>query len=324
MISLLPLLLASVSGSALSSGDGAGHSHAATAASAASQPAAPISTRTDLGNGLYTIMGRGGNILFSTGPDGTFVIDDQFADIAAENLALIDEVADTPVVFVLNTHHHGDHSGGNAPFVKAGATILAHDNVRARLAEAAKDDPEKTMGLPVITFSDTTTFHWNDKEIHVFHTPSAHTDGDALVHFRGVDVIHTGDTLFSGRYPYIDLGSGGTVDGALGALARVVELADDDTVIVPGHGPVSSKADVAATIEVITQARQLVRAEMMKGLSRDAVIAADPLAAYNDTYAWGFINGDRMAGTLFDDLMATDPVAKTAVERGPSQASTPQ
>lgn len=270
----------------------------------------PGPTRADLGNDLYMITGFGGNILFSTGEDGTFVIDDQMADAAEANLDLINEVSDEPVVFVLNTHHHFDHTGGNSAFVEAGATVLAHDNVRKRL-EASEDMTEN--GLPVITFSETTTFHWNGKEIHVFHMPGAHTDGDALVHFRKTNVIHTGDTMFSGLFPYVDLGSGGSLEGVINALTKVSEIADDETQIVPGHGPLSDRQDVLDTIEMLKDARRLVRTEMMKGLDRDAVIAANPLAKYED-YSWHFISTDRMVGQTFDDLTASDEEARAAVE----------
>lgn len=270
--------------------------------------------RIDLGNGIYALLGNGGNIAFSTGADGTFVIDDQFADSVPQNVKAIRDVAETAIVFVLNTHHHGDHTGGNAALAQLGATVLSHDNVRKRL-EA--DDTFDLTGLPVLTFSDSTTFHWNGREIYIFHLPNAHTDGDALIHFRNANVIHTGDTMFSGRYPFIDLANGGSVDGAIAALQAVYDLADEDTKIVPGHGPISSKADVLTTIKMIKEARALVRTEMMKGLDRDAIIAAAPLAALDEAYSWSFINGEKFTATLFDDLMAVDAEALEAVEAGP-------
>ncbi|WOI54081.1 MBL fold metallo-hydrolase [Parvularcula sp. LCG005] len=289
------------------------------AAAVTQQQATPASKRQDLGDGLYAIMGRGGNILFSTGPDGVFVIDDQFADIAKANLDLIKQVSDMPVVFVLNTHFHGDHTGGNAAFYNAGATIVAHDNVRARLAEQAKTGDLQSNALPVITFSEEATFHWNGKTIHVVHVPNAHTDGDAIVHFVDANLIHTGDTLFSGRYPFIDINSGGSVEGVLAALNKVASLSNAETTIVPGHGPVSNRQDVRDTIAMIRKARRMVRAEMMKGSSREDVIAADPLADMNRQYAWDFINGEKMTGQLFDDLMNTDNDASAAVKKGPAQ-----
>jgi glyoxylase-like metal-dependent hydrolase (beta-lactamase superfamily II) len=283
----------------------------------------PASERTDLGNDLYMISGRGGNILFSTGDDGTFVIDDQYADIAESNLALIDEVSDMPVVFVLNTHYHGDHTGGNAAFFDAGATIVAHDNVRERLQSATGDARVASRALPVITFSDETTFHWNDKTIRVQHLPAAHTDGDAIVHFPDANVIHTGDILFAGRYPFIDLEAGGTVEGFIAALRQVHAMADGATTIVPGHGPLAKKSDVKATIDMLQEARRLVRIQMMDGKDRETVIAANPLRRFNETYSWAFISGDRMTGQIFDDLLANDDEARAAIERGPSRPVQP-
>ncbi|WP_370334962.1 MBL fold metallo-hydrolase [Parvularcula marina] len=275
--------------------------------------------RADLGSGLYMLTGNGGNILFSTGDDGTFVVDSQFANVAEQNLELIKEVSDGPIVFVLNTHFHGDHTGGNEAFYSEGATIIAHENVRSRLANTPEARAIDTDTFPVITFSENTTFYWNSDEFRVMHAADAHTDGDAFLYLPKSNVIHTGDLMFAGRYPYVDLGSGGSVGGAISALEAIHDLADKDTRIVPGHGPLSSRDDVAATITMLQVTRALVRAEMMKGLSRDDVIAADPLADYNETWSWRFINGDRMTGTQFDDLMATDAEAKAAVDAGPAK-----
>jgi len=290
------------------------HPAPATMLVQSTEPAA----RQDLGNGLYALIGRGGNIVFSTGRDGTFVIDDQFADNAASNISLIREVDPKAIVFVLNTHHHGDHAGGNSTFAKAGATIVAQDNVRTRLQEEVSEGKIDVSALPSITFSDSSTFHWNDRDMRITHIPHAHTDGDAMVQFRKANVIHTGDIMFSGRYPYIDLSAGGSVDGVIAGLKQVYQLADENTVIVPGHGPVSTREDVMKAYTLLEDARALVSAEMMKGLDRDAVIAAAPLANYDETYAWAFIDGPKMTGILFDDLMNTDSEAKAAVENGPT------
>lgn len=290
--------------------------HPGPAATASAQASSPPSERTDLGDGLHMLAGRGGNMLFSVGTDGTFVVDDQFADVAPANLAQIKAVSDTPVIFVLNTHFHGDHTGGNAAFFKAGATIVAHDNVRKRLAAQTGDRAVGAEALPVITFSQSTTFHWNGEELRVIHLPTAHTDGDAIVHLPDVNLIHTGDLLFAGRYPFIDLDGGGSVSGYLDALKAIKDLANAQTRIVPGHGPLASVADVDAMIAMITNARAAVKAEMMAGKGRDAVIAANPLKAYNEAYSWAFISGDRFAGTLFDDLLRTDGAARAAAERG--------
>jgi len=154
----------------------------------------------NVAKGVYMLQGAGGNIGLSVGEDGAFLIDDQFAPLNEKILAAIAAVTDKPVEFVLNTHYHGDHTGGNEPLGKSGAHIIAHDNVRARLAKAEAETP--AAALPVITFSDTTTFHWNGQEIYIFHPENAHTDGDAIVYFRKLNVVHMGDAMFSGRYLY--------------------------------------------------------------------------------------------------------------------------
>ncbi|ADM08351.1 Zn-dependent hydrolase, glyoxylase family protein [Parvularcula bermudensis HTCC2503] len=276
-------------------------------------PATPESELRDLGDGLYMITGEGGNIMVSTGADGAFVIDDQFDRLAEKNLALIEEVSEEPIVFVLNTHYHGDHTGGNLAFYNAGATIIAHENVRRRLAEAAdKEDG----ALPVITFSENVTFHWNDQSIRVMHVPNAHTDGDSFVFLPQANVIHSGDLVFSSMYPYIDVEAGGSVDGMLSGLNRIRQLANSETQIVPGHGPLSDEDDVTAQIDLLRTARRLVREQMMEGHDVEAVVEADPLADYNEDWAWRFVSGEKMVRQLFADLMATDTDAKAAVEAG--------
>lgn len=264
-------------------------------------------TTTDLGDGLYMLEGQGGNIGLSVGADGVFMIDDQFGRIADKIKAAIAEITDQPVDYVLNTHWHGDHTGGNEAFAASGATILAHDNVRKRMKEGmnanGRNTPPAPEGaLPVITFSDTTTFHWNGHEIHAYHFANAHTDGDAIIHFRAANVMHLGDTFFSGRYPFIDLASGGSVSGFIANLEAAAALADGDTKVIPGHGPLSSKADIETMISVLKETRAKVKALVDQGMDDAAIVAADPLKDYNETYAWGFINGERFTRTLIADL----------------------
>lgn len=272
-------------------------------AATALQQQAPEQSReqvatTDQG-GLYVITGQGGNILFSTGEDGTFVVDDQFERVAEKNLALIQEVSDGPIVFVLNTHYHGDHAGGNPSFVRAGATIVSREAVRRRLAGNDEIDPDT---LPVITFEEAASFYWNGQPIRAVALRDAHTDGDAMAYFEGSDVLHTGDVLFAGRYPYIDVDGGGSVDGMIAALERIIEFAGPDTKIVPGHGPVGTEAEAQATLDMLRGARAAVMARIEAGDDRDAAIKADPLADYNEAYGWSFISGERMVGQLYDSL----------------------
>lgn len=262
---------------------------------------------TEIRGGVYMLQGAGGNIGLSTGDDGAFVIDDQFAPLTDKILAAIAELTDKEVEFVLNTHHHGDHTGGNENFGEAGALIVAHDNVRGRLKERMDQaGGAGAAGLPVITFSDRATFYRNGHEIAVYHPKNAHTDGDAIVHFRDINVIHMGDVMFSGRFPYIDLRSGGSLNGYIKALEGALALCDDETKIIPGHGPLSDKADLEASIATLKTVRSRVQAMIDAGVDEEAVVAAAPLADFADTWGSGFINADAMTRTAYKSLRATD------------------
>jgi len=244
---------------------------------------------SSVADGIHVIRGQGGNIGVSVGADGVFMIDDQFAPATQAILDQIKTVTDQPVRFLVNTHFHRDHTGGNENLGKAGVLIFAHDNVRARLLSA--DAPK--AALPVVTFNDATTFHMNGQTVRVFHTANAHTDGDAMIHFEEADVIHMGDTFFNGFYPFIDAKSGGSVDGVFAAIDTVLALADDDTVIVPGHGPVGDRADLLAYREMLTKARDGIRPLIADGRSVEDIVAAKPLAALDDQWGGGFLNPER-------------------------------
>ncbi len=254
---------------------------------------------SEVADGIYMLEGAGGNMGLSVGDDGAFLIDDQFAPLSEKIITAIKTVTGNPVEFVLNTHHHGDHTGGNEAFGDTGAYIVAHDNVRGRLAAG---DGTAEAALPVITFSDSATFHRNGEEIHIFHPANAHTDGDAIVMFRNANVVHMGDVFFSGRYPYIDIGNGGTIDGYIGALEKVTAMIDDDTKVIPGHGPLSTKADIDASIALLNDVRARIQSLIDQGLDEDAVVAANPLADLNDQWGWQFINGERMARAAYQSL----------------------
>jgi len=246
---------------------------------------------TSVEDGIYMLEGWGGNIGLSVGDDGAFVIDDQFAPLNAKLMAAITAVTDKPVEFVLNTHHHGDHTGGNAALSGSGATIIAHDNVRSRLAADEKVAPD---ALPVITFSQTVTIRRNGHEIHIYHPENAHTDGDAVVFFRDVNVVHMGDILFSGMFPYIDIDGGGNLNGYIAALEAANHMVDGDTKIIPGHGPLSSKTDLEASIEMLKTVRARIQALIDDGLDEDEAVAANPLADFHDAWNWNFITTERM------------------------------
>lgn len=263
---------------------------------------------TEVAPGIYMITGRGGNMAVSTGEDGVFVIDDQYAPLTERIVAAIRSFSEEPIRFVINTHWHGDHTGGNENLGEMGALIVAHDNVRRRMSVGGflealdvQVDPAAEGALPVVTFGRDVTFHLNGLEIHAFHVEHAHTDGDAVVLFRGADVIHMGDVYFNGRYPFVDVSSGGSLDGVISATRGVLELIGDETRVIPGHGPLSDKAELADYLSMLTQVRANVEALIERGLDREAVIAARPSAEWDSTWGARF-PPERFIGILYDDL----------------------
>ncbi len=256
--------------------------------------------KTDkLSDNVYMLTGQGGNIGVSVGDDGVFVIDDQFARLTPKILAAIRTLSDKPIVYVANTHFHGDHTGGNANMAKEGAKIIAHDNVRKRLVDGGKD------GLPVITFNDKLSVYMNGEQILVFHIDNAHTDGDALLYFTESNVLHTGDNYFHRRYPYIDVNSGGSIDGYINAVSSALILIDDETKIIPGHGSVSNKAEYSSFLEMLKELRANVQAEIDKGKSEDEIVSNGAITKkYDDlNYSWGFINSEKIRRAIYLSLV---------------------
>ncbi len=238
-------------------------------------------------DGIHVIMGRGGNIGVSVGEDGVFMIDDQFAPATEAILGQVKTVTDQPVRFLVNTHFHRDHTGGNENLGKAGVLIFAHDNVRARLL--AGDAPADA--LPVVTFNDTTTFHMNGQTVRVFHTANAHTDGDAMIHFQEADVIHMGDTFFNGFYPFIDSRSGGSIEGVFRSID--LELVDAETVIIPGHGPIADRDDLIAYRDMLMKARDAISPLIADGKFVEEIVAAAPTKEFDAQWVGGFLNPER-------------------------------
>lgn len=266
---------------------------------------------TSVADGVWMLQGAGGNIGVSAGDDGVFLVDDQYAPLTPKILAAIKTVSERPVRFVVNTHWHGDHTGGNENLGEAGAVIVAHHNVRQRMSTdqfmAAFDrtvPASPAAALPVITFAEGVTFHLNDDTLEVVHLPAAHTDGDSAILWQDAGVIHAGDLFFNGSYPFIDLGSGGSIDGMIAAIERLLERAGDGTRIIPGHGALAGRTDLAAYLEMLRGARAAVAALVAEGRDREAVIAAKPTAAWDEAWGGGFIPPDRFAATLFDSLTA--------------------
>lgn len=253
-----------------------------------------------LTDGLFVLMGAGGNIGLSIGEDGPFVVDDQFAPLTEKIKRAIAEVSDGEVRWVLNTHWHGDHTGGNENFGEGGAFIVAHDNVFKRLnpaefrelvGEGSAQMPE--AGLPVVTFDRTMTFHWNGEDIHIFHVAHAHTDGDAVVHFQKGDVVHMGDTFFNGFYPFIDIDSGGNVNGMIHSAEAVLAFATSNTKIIPGHGPVTDVMGLRSYRDMLMTVRDRVLAMVNDGASQEEVVASNPTADFDEAWA---SRGDQWTG----------------------------
>ena len=231
--------------------------------------------------GVYYLEGTGGNIGLSVGDDGIVMVDDQFAPLTERILATIADLDDGEIRFVINTHVHGDHVGGNENLGNLGITILANDRVRVRMVAGVAPD----AALPVLTYSDTTTVHLNGEEVHVFTVPPAHTDGDSFIHFRTSNVLHLGDAFRTNNFPYIDVSNGGTLKGTLEALGIAIGMSGPDTMIIPGHGGVSTRDDVAEfrdmTLVVAERVERLVR----DGASLEDVLGAGTTAEYEEK--WG-------------------------------------
>ena len=256
-----------------------------------------------LSDSLYMLSGAGGNVGLSVGADSVFVIDDEFTQVAPKLRAAIAKITPRPVQFVLNTHFHFDHTGGNEAFGGEGALIVAHDNARRRMstdqliALAGTVNQQKAyakVGLPTVTVAGEITFHINGDEVHAFHVPKAHTDGDLIVHFRKADVIHMGDVFFNNMYPFIDGSSGGTAQGVIAAFDRVLALATDSTRIIPGHGPLASKADLAATRAMLVTLTQRIQDLRRAGKSDAEIRAAKLSADFDARFGGGFIKPEAV------------------------------
>jgi cyclase len=266
-------------------------------------------TSTKLTEGVYVLVGAGGNLALSVGADAAFLVDDQYAPLTPKIKAAIAALTDKPVRFVVNTHWHGDHTGGNENLGGAGALVVAHDNVRRRMSTEQfialfneKVPASPAAALPVVTYGDDVTFHLNGDEIHCFHVPPAHTDGDSIVVFRKANVVHMGDLFFNGNYPFIDVSSGGSLEGMIGAAERMLGQVDDQTQIVPGHGPMAKKADLQAFRDMLVGVRDRVKPLVSAGKTLAEVQAAKPSAAFDDKWGKGFIKPDTLVTIAYESL----------------------
>lgn len=247
---------------------------------------------TKLSDAIYMFEGSGGNIGVSIGEDGVLIIDDQFAPLAKKIQTAIDELGGSKPAFILNTHHHGDHTGGNAAFGEHGV-IIAHQNVRNRLAGQDK------AGLPEITYDKGLSVHFNGEELRIIHFPNAHTDGDGVVFFTKSNIVHTGDLCFNGRFPFVDLSGGGSVQGYIEALRSIILLASPDAQIIPGHGSLATVSDLQNSLDMMEMSAERAQKALEAGQSLEAFQAEGMPAEYG---AWGsgFINTDKWLSTVYN------------------------
>ena len=276
----------------------------------AQQEMQDVETRViEVRTGIYMLAGRGGNIGLSVGDDGAFLIDDQYAPLTEKIVAAVATVTDKPVRFVVNTHWHGDHTGGNENMGRAGALIVAHENVRKRMsveqfirAFDSRVPPAPEVALPVITFTDALTFHWNGDEIRVFHVENAHTDGDAIIHFTDANVIHAGDTFFNNIYPFIDAGTGGTLDGVIQSVEQILSMANPETKIIPGHGELTDDAGLRKYRDMLVAVRDRMQSLIAQGKSKDEIVAAKPTQDFDAAWGNGIFNPDQWVGVVYDAM----------------------
>jgi cyclase len=255
---------------------------------------------TKLSDHVYMLVGQGGNIGISAGDDGVFIIDDQFAKLTPKIIDAIKKISEKPFLFLVNTHYHGDHTGGNENMTKQGVKIIAHENVRKRLVDG--ENPKDA--LPIITFNDRINIHMNGEDVMAHHVEHAHTDGDALLFFNKSNVLHTGDTYFHKRYPYIDVKSGGSIDGYINAVKKGLSLINADTKIIPGHGDVSNREEYSSFLTMLETLRKNVQAEIDKGKSEDEVATNGAITKQYDDLGYGdfFINSERIKRTIYQSL----------------------
>ncbi|MDM8515208.1 MBL fold metallo-hydrolase [Desulfobacterales bacterium HSG16] len=258
---------------------------------------------------IYMIAGQGGNLGVFIGKDGTFLIDDQFAPLTEKIVAGIKSVGGDHPKFLINTHYHGDHTGGNEKLGQGGTLIFSHDNVRERLKNGSflqafntKRAGLSSEGLPVVTFSKDISFHLNGDTVHATHVPNAHTDGDSFIYFKTANVIHAGDFFFNGFYPFIDVNHGGSLKGIIKAVDIVLSVADDNTKIIPGHGPLADKKQLADYRKMLNTAYERLSKLKAEGKTAKEAAAARPLADLDADWADGLFSSDRWIELIYSGV----------------------
>ncbi len=261
---------------------------------------------------LYYLEGSGGNIGVSVGEDGVFLIDDQYAPLTEKIIAAVKSISDEPIRFVFNTHHHGDHTGGNQNMGNSGVIIIAHENVRTNLSKAFNGGDltkaltaDQSVSLPVITFADTVDLHLNGHDIHAQHLAPAHTDGDSIVVFKDVNIIHTGDVFRTTSYPRADAAANGKFFGIIEAYETLLAISDANTVFLPGHGVLSKRSDVESQLAMLNTISSRVKAAKDAGQTLEQIQAAKPTAEFDAVWSGGNTNaGSDLVAVIFNELNA--------------------
>ena len=279
------------------------------AAQAQPDPAQVTIKVTPVAPGIYMLQGRGGNIAISVGSDDVFMIDDQYAPLTPKIRAAIATVSPKPVRFLVNTHWHGDHVGGNEDMAGTGSIIVAHDNTRKRMSSEQfiaaynmKVPPSPTGALPIVTFSQSISLYLNGDSVRAVHFRNAHTDGDVVVTFEKADVVHMGDIFFNGSYPLADISSGGSADGIIAAVDQVLSRTTASTKFIPGHGPLGSRAELLSYRNMVKAVRDRVATLVARRRTLAQVVAAKPSADYDAKWGAGFIKPDQFVTILYNDL----------------------
>ncbi len=263
----------------------------------------------DVADGLYMLIGQGGNIALSTGDDGAFIVDTQFAPLSEKIQAAVNDAGGDTVRFVINTHYHGDHMGGNENFNAAGATIMAHDNVQVRLTteqvstmDGSTTPPAPAGAVPVVTYPSRMTFHWNGNTVNLYHAANAHTDGDSIVHFTNLNAFHMGDAFVNGGFPFVDVNAGGSLAGIIAGADIVLNRSNTATRIIPGHGDLATPDDLRAFRDMLQTMHQRIQALVDEGMSEDEVVAANPAAEFEAQWGGGFMNGENFTRFSFRSM----------------------